>query len=439
MDFVVDLPWSDGCDSIWVVVDRLTKQRHMVPCRKDTNAKDLADLFLKWIFRLHGLPETITSDRGPQFSSNFWGRLCERLGVGRRMSTAFHPPTDGQSERFNAVMEQYLRSYVNYIQDDWSSWLPLSEFSANNHSSDATGVSPFFALHGYHPRATTNLLPVTELTPGDHEALESTSALQEIHDYLTAEMGRAQAIQTEGANRRWATAPIFRPGDRVWLDARNIKTRRPTKKLDHRRLGPYEVIESVGPSAAHLRLPSTRHLHPVFHVSLLEHAADDPFPGQVPPPAPPVLVDGEEEWEVEDILDSRLHYRQLQYLVRWVGYDAPTWQTPSDLAHSSDLVREFHRLWPDRPRPATLNGVRAIGGGYCHGADSSDHSTAPIVDRTRNLTPPPPLYAEATIASITSPVTLHQHRLYGVGARIFEDMWVGRGCHRGRDRRGLGA
>ena len=148
MDFVVGLPWSDGYDAIWVLVDRLTKQRHLVPCRSDVDTSSLADLFLRWVIRLHALPETITSDRGPQFASHFWGRLCERLQVGRLMSTAFHPQTHGQTERFNTVMEQYLRSYINYLQDDWSLWLPLAEFAANNHSSDATQLSPFFALHG---------------------------------------------------------------------------------------------------------------------------------------------------------------------------------------------------------------------------------------------------------------------------------------------------
>ena len=171
-------------------------------------------------------------------------------------------------------------------------------------------------------------------------------------------MGRAQAIQAEGGNRRRIPAPMFRPGEMVWLDARNIKTRRPSVKLDHRRLGPYEVIESIGTSAVRLRLPATVQIHPVFHVSLLEHAADDPFPGQIAPHPPAVIVDGEEEWEVETIFDSRLHYNRLKYLVKWRGYDAPTWQPATDLEHSSELVREFHRLWPDRPRPLALAGAR---------------------------------------------------------------------------------
>ena len=352
------LPSSNGCDAIWVVLDCLAKQRHLVPCTSTVDAKDLADLFIQWAFHLHGLPWTITSDRGPQFASYFWGRLCERLQIGRRMSTAFHPQTDGQTERFNSVMEQYLRSYVNNLQDDWTSWLPLAEFAANNYSSEATNLCPFFTLHGYHPRATTSLLPATELIPGDPHVLAAATAIQEIHDHLRAEMGRAQAKQAEGRNRRCTPAPVFRPGDRVWLDTRNIKTHRPYVTRDHRWLGPYKVVKSIGTSAVRLRLPATVQIHPVFHVSLLEQATNDPYPGQIAPPPPAVIVDGEEEWEVETIMDSRLHYNSLQYLVKWKGYNAPTWQPATDLVHASDLVRQFYQLWPDRCQPTVLAGAR---------------------------------------------------------------------------------
>ena len=125
------------------------------------------------------------------------------------MSTAFYPQTNGQTERFNLVMEQNLWSYVNYLQVNWRTGLPLMEFAANNHSSEATNLSPFFALHGYHPRATTNLQPATEPTPGDPDAVVAATAIQEIHDYLQAKMGRAQAIQAEGGNRRRTPAPVF--------------------------------------------------------------------------------------------------------------------------------------------------------------------------------------------------------------------------------------
>jgi transposase InsO family protein len=159
MDCVTGLPWSNGCDAIWVVVDRLTKERHLVPCRTDVDAKELANLFIAHIFRLHGLPLTIISDRGPQFAALFWKNPCRRLGIQPRLSTAFHPQTDGQTERMNAVMEQYLRAHVNYLQDDWAEWLPLAEFAANNQASETTGSSPFFANKGFDPHCQFDLSP----------------------------------------------------------------------------------------------------------------------------------------------------------------------------------------------------------------------------------------------------------------------------------------
>ena len=210
----------------------------------------------------------------------------------------------------------------------------------------------------------------------------------------------------------------------MWLDVRNIKTRRPSVKLNHCHLGPYKVVESIGTSAIRLRLSATVQIHPVFRVSLLEHAADNPFPGQVAPPPPAVIVDGEKEWEVETIFDSRLHYNRFQYLVKWKGYDAPTWQPATDLEHSSGLIREFHQLWPDRTRPIALARARDIGGGYCHGLTPMEETTIPDVGRTPYL-----------VVAVTS----EQRSTYGVGAGIFERMWSGQGCRHSSDRRGIGS
>jgi transposase InsO family protein len=114
----------------------------------------LAEIFLKEVVRLHGLPKTIISDRGPQFAAGFWKRIGERLAINRRLATAFHPQTDGQTERINSSMEQYLRIYTSHQQDDWVQWLPLAEFAANNTTSEATKCSTFFAVSGTDPRMT---------------------------------------------------------------------------------------------------------------------------------------------------------------------------------------------------------------------------------------------------------------------------------------------
>jgi len=150
MDFVSGLPWSNGNDAIWVVVDQLTKMRHLVPCRTTIDAPSLTDLFLDNIWKHHGLPLMIISDSGPQFAAEFWETICRRLKIDRRLSTAFYPETDGQTERVNGNMEQFLRSYVNYQQDERCPWLPMAEFMGNNHASETTGTSPFFANYSYN-------------------------------------------------------------------------------------------------------------------------------------------------------------------------------------------------------------------------------------------------------------------------------------------------
>ena len=352
MDFVSGIPesGSDKKDAILVVVDRLTKMKHYIPCKETTNAHDLAKLYLQNVWKLHGLPESIVSDRGGQFISEFWKALCERLGIKSALSTSFHPETDGQTERFNAVMESYLRGYVNYMQDDWEEWLPMAEFTSNNVDSETTTTSPFLANYGFHPRLGFEPLSRTNNSPELTNADEFATKMEEINAHLQNEMRLAQARYESTANYHRTPAPSFRVGDEVWLNAKNIKTKRPSKKLDWKKLGRFTIKRVVSKYAYELDLPTSMKIHPVFHVSLLEPVAQNPHDGQIPPPAPPVEVEGEEEWEVESILDSRFFRRRLQYLVKWAGHDAPSWNEEKDITHCEDLLREYHQLRPTKPR-----------------------------------------------------------------------------------------
>jgi len=341
MDFVTGLPWSQGYDAILVVVDRLTKMRHLIPCLTSTSAEDLANLFLENVWRLHGLPDGIVSDRGPQFASIFWRSLCKRLQIQPWLSTAFYPQSDGQTERVNAIMEQYLRSFVNYQQDDWCKWLPLAEFSANNLCAETTGVSPFFACYGFNPHFELdweNHVSGVE----DLQAMNHAKEMKAIHQYLREEINLAQAKQQSQANTSRIPAPAFLPGDRVWLNAKNIKTRRPSHKLDYKRLGPFKIDKIIGTHAYWLELQATMKIDNVFHVSLLEQAASNPYPGQTIPPPPAVDVDGCEEWEVESILNSKIIRRKIQYLVKWRGYHEPTWE-PAENVQDLMALDEFHK------------------------------------------------------------------------------------------------
>ena len=359
MDFVGELPNSEGFNAILVVTDRLTKMRHLIPCHTTATATDTATMFFHYVFKLHGLPNSIVSDRGTQFVAEFWRSLCQLLGIQARLSTAYHPESDGQTERFNAVAEQYLRAYINYQQDDWSRWLPLAEFSANNQDSATTKLSPFAANYGYNPRFS--LQPSARRLPScgplriqAQQAHNFVEEMKRIQDYLREEMVYAQQYQEEQANTRRTPAPAYKVGDEVFLLTSNIKTDRPSKKLDYKKLGRFKVLEVISPYAYKLDLPRTLRLHPVFHTSLLRRAGDDPVPGQSNAPPPPVEVDGDEEYKVQAIVNSRYNRsrRRFEYRVQWEGYDSATWEPTANVKNSPDLVAKFHSSYPEAPKPS---------------------------------------------------------------------------------------
>jgi hypothetical protein len=161
------------------------------------------------------------------------------LGIERRLSTAFHPQTDGQKDRANAVMEQYLRNFVNNQQNDCAQWLPMAEFAANNHTSETTGHSTFYGNYGVHPRMTFGQHPLQN--PKDIREVNAQQTAQQmdrIFGELNGEMNRSQAVHSEQANKLRPTGAEFSIGDTVWLDAMNISTTRPSKKLDWKHIGP---------------------------------------------------------------------------------------------------------------------------------------------------------------------------------------------------------
>lgn len=357
MDFITHLPPSDGYNAILIIACRLTKMRHIIACKGTCDAEDTARYYLREVWKLHGLPQTIVSDRGPQFVAEFWKKLTQQLSINSLLSTAFHPETDGQTERLNAVLEQYLRAYVSYLQDDWNRWLPLAEFAANSLKSETTGMSPFFANYGFHPRMGFEPTITVRGTPATRDAERFAQTMQEILEYLRSESTAAQARYEEQANRHRRPARRYQEGDLVWLDARNIKTLRPQKKLDWKNIGPLKIAKVISPYAYRLELPDSMKIHPVFHTNLLRPAADNPLPGQNLEPPPPVEAEGVEEWEVEDIVDSRWDRRgrggrpRLKYTVKWAGYADPTEVPAAYVENAAEIAANFHMRYPNKPGP----------------------------------------------------------------------------------------
>jgi len=225
-----------------VVIDRLTKMSHFIPCSKDLDARQFANFFVKEIVRLHGLPHDIITDRGTLFTSDLWKETTGEFGIERRLSTAFHPQTDGQTERTNAILEQYLRAYINYQQDDGCGYLPLAELAYNNGYQETIKNIPFFANYGINPESEM----IGHLIDGKRTKPEE---MTQLHESLRNEMVAAQLRQNEYYDQHRKPDPNLQSGAMVWLLRRNIKTRRPSKKLDYKKIGLFKILAKIGTSA----------------------------------------------------------------------------------------------------------------------------------------------------------------------------------------------
>jgi hypothetical protein len=350
-DLIPGLPESHGFNTIWVAVDRLSKRVHIAPTTNEVDSVGLARLFRDHVWRHHGLPDQIISDRGAQFVSSFTRELNRLLGIQTALSTAFHPQTDGQTERVNQEIEQYLRMFVNQRQDDWTEWLPLAEFAYNNRVHSSTRRTPFEIDTGQHPRMGVEPRRQTRV-----EAVEEfTSRIQKATEEAQSALKQAADDMSRFHDRHRGEDTTFKVGDKVWLDSRNIKTTRPAKKLDYRWFGPFPIEQVISKNAYKLKLTAPfKRVHPVFHVSLLRQFIPDTIAERPQPtqPAPEIDEEGEEVYEVEKLLDSRLRGPQLQYLVSWKGYgpEHNSWEPEGNLKGSRRLIAKFHQENPSAPR-----------------------------------------------------------------------------------------
>jgi len=360
MDFVTDLPETNkGHDAILVFTDKLTKMVHFVATNKTCDAVTTVKLFRDNIVRLHGLPRQLLSDRGGQFTSQY-NKQCEKIwGIQHLLSSSHHPQTDGQTERVNAVMEDYLRHYVGANQTDWEEHLAMAEFAYNNSYHTAIQTTPFLLNYGFEPLTPLSVLS-EEATRNREKAIvewedkdiaDKCPAATAFTDQMAEALVRAKRC-IEAANQRTKRFADerrehvqFTVGEQVLLATKNLRiVKGGTRKFSPRFIGPFKIVQEINPVAFRLELPTElSRLHDVFHVSLLRKYT--PEEGSKQPPLP-IIFKGEPLWLVDHIVDARRRGGKKEYLVRWDGYspEHDTWEPEANLVLGcEELLKDYNQ------------------------------------------------------------------------------------------------
>ena len=240
MDFITQLPVTrQGNDAIVVFVDRLTKMVHFAATKTSVSAEEVAQMFRHEVFRLHGLPSELVSDRDPRFTSKFWVKLSELLGTKLKMSTAFHPQTDGQTERANRVLEDMLRHYVSPVQDDWDEHLDCAEFAVNNAWQESTQNTPFFLNSGQHPRTPLGGGARTQAPAAN----DFVNRLEKSLSIAKLSLKAAQDRQKSFADQKRQDV-VYEVGQQVLLSTRNFRLANPgSRKLLPKWVGPFQILQ----------------------------------------------------------------------------------------------------------------------------------------------------------------------------------------------------
>lgn len=341
VDFVTGLPPSYCpisnriCDAILVVVDRLTKTAYYIATTKKLTANGFAELLFYRCLKTHGIPDGIVSDRGSLFTSNFWTSLCGLFGIKRRLSTAWHPQTDGQTERLNQILEHYLRCYCDIGQSDWGTRLATAEMIYNGSYQSAIKMTPAEALMGYKPALPGDAAPLRtnrEVPAAD----KRVAKLRMEREIAKASLLTAHAHYVKHYNKHRKNHH-FNEDDWVLLSTKNINQQRPSKKLSDKYIGPFKVIGVKDSKLAYqLELPPTMKVHDVFPISLLElyRSREDTEPSTV---RRDIAIEAEKTWDIEKILSHRGPKAKRQYLIKWKNFPASdnSWEPRKHFVDSS--------------------------------------------------------------------------------------------------------
>src|SRR5271168_3864925 len=336
MDLITDLPPVDNYNSILVVVDRgLTKGVILIPTSKTLTADEAGQLLLDNLYKRFGLPDEILSDRGPQFAAQAFRELLKLLGIKSKLTTAYHPQTDGATERVNQEIEAYLSIYCSSHPTEWKNSISTLEFTHNNRRHADLLKTPFELMLGENPIAI----------PTSFENTRYPTVEERIKNLVTSReeaLAAHELARSRMAERINSTFTSFKKEQKVWLDSRHLKTTY-HKKMAPKREGPFEIEEVLGPLTYRLKLPPSWKIHNVFHATLLRPYKENDVHGENYLRPPPDIEEGEEVYEVETILKHRKRGRGYEYLVKWVGYPITeaSWESTTSFTGAIDTLQEY--------------------------------------------------------------------------------------------------
>jgi len=336
MDLIIGLLTTKKHNMILTIIDHgCSRVAIFLPISDTIMGAGITQLYMDHIYWWYGLPEKIISNWDPHFTSHFSRELTKKLAIGQNLSTVFHPQTNGLSEWKNQWIEQYLQVVLGGQPEQWDEWLALALAVHNNWMNSTIQMSPNEALIRYQVK----LLPDLIIQSHNLTVEEQIELVKERHD---------QAIQA--LNHVVNASPLphtqYKIEDQVWLKGTYLKMQYQSSKLAPKCYGPFRIVKVISPVAYQLRLPPTWKIHDVFHASLLSpyrettaHRPNFSWP-------PPDLISGEEEYEVESILNHWRHgrLRALQYLIKWKGYPHldNMWE-PADQVHAPELTQAYQR------------------------------------------------------------------------------------------------
>lgn len=351
MDFCFLPVSTDGDDSIWVIVDRLTKFVKLIPCRQTVSAPELATLFFNnWYCAGYGFPADIISDMDSKLVSTFWKSFCSQLQINHRTSTARHQRTDGQSEITIQIVKGMLKRHINYSQSSWKELLPAISFAMNNSISSATLETPFYLAHAFQIPEYPLFNQITG--PASTVLATHSAAIAKAQTCIV----HAQVQMAKFYDKKHSVAPNYHIGDEVLLSRNGIKwspDSERSQKLLQPWLGPFKII-AVDSDKDNIRLdlPLVMKCHNEFHVECLRpyNSPQQHFPSRQVPECPIAQLDEYgEKFEVDEVLDTKLvgrgKKRTRKYLIRWLGYSAQhdTWEPASCLDGCEELLQEFNK------------------------------------------------------------------------------------------------